>query len=919
VNSKYSADPQLQFTTVATKLRPPRQLRQLLSRARLLEEIEHGLAGRLVILSAPAGYGKTSLLGQAFGMLQRAKSRACWLSIDEHDNDVVRFVAHLAATARQVGVILSPPTRMLLESNGNQGQGPSANALLTGLLNEFAALDDDLFVFLDDFHLIREAQVVTLVSELLLAPLERVHILVSARQQPTLPLARLRARGELSEIDAGMLAFSAGEATQFLETTLGRKLSETQAAQLHDKTEGWIASLQMAAIAMQGAADPDAFLHEFSGADRSVADFLMEEVLQRQPHEIQEFLLATSLLDKFNAPLCNAVLGRDDAADLIKQAEQLNLFLFSLDRERGWYRYHRLFAELLRQHLVERHSDLIPRYHERACAWLAQHGHVEDAIEHACAGGDLSHAATLIDAISPALFANGQTAMLRSYAQRLPAEMLKGLPRLQLELAWENLIRWRFDEAREARRMAAQAAAANPESTGPHSELVDAKLAHRDFMLAVFTDDFARALPAADAWLLNYGSLDQFMRSSVHVAMLMCQRDIFQCELPQPRCATLRSQLLEAHAVFGTIFLDTVAGSVHYERGELQLAEHAYVQARMGAIRIQGEHSVLSAMPSAQLACLHYERNNLVEARELIFSTEDVTPEFGLVDSVIARYVTAARLERAAGFDAAAHRWLDQATHLADRWHLPRLHAHVLGERIPLLLSEGLVRDAQRLLLDARYADVLDAGRLAGHADGRGACLALAAARVALEEGETHQTAKALRRWINWTRERACLRTAIPFALLLAKLNQRNGDALAARRALLDALGWGVSGGFMRSFLDEGPAIGELLRQLAEEAGGADAYSGVYVQRMLAAFGYQQPDTEAPADMVVADDPRGLGKRELDILRLSARNLDTREIAAALGLADTTVKWYWKRIFEKLGVRRRALAVAAARQRGLIA
>ncbi|MES2257981.1 MAG: LuxR C-terminal-related transcriptional regulator [Pseudomonadota bacterium] len=912
----------LALTTVATKLRPPRQLRQLLARGRLLDHIEQGLARRLVLVSAPAGYGKTSLLVQAQAMLSARGGKACWLSLDEHDNDAVRFVAHLGAATRQVGVALSPETESLLRASGDHGTGPSAGALQIALLNEFSRLDSDLYLILDDFHLIKERAVLELVSALLLAPLERLRLLIGARGQPALPMGRLRAQGEVAEISARMLAFSGAEAMRFMDGALGRRLSDIQVDQLCDKTEGWIASLQMAAIALQGGADTDSFLLQFSGADRSVADFLIEEVLQRQSPEIQEFLLATAILERFNADLCNAVLEHGDSVALMEQVEQLNLFIFSLDRDRNWYRYHKLFSDLLRQRLVQRFAARAATYHRRACAWLAGHGHGADAIEHAFAAGDTERAGELIDAISPALFASGQTEMLRRLAERLPLEIARELPRLQLELAWENTIRWRFDDARRALRAVTEQLARQAGRDPAVDEQIRIKLAHREFMVDLFTDRWDLALPAGTAWLRQCDTNDQFMRSSVRIAALMCQRDSYQCELAQPQADSLRAQLLEANAIFGMVFLDTVAGSIHYERGDLRLAEAAFVQARAGGIRIHGEDSALSAMPSAQLARLVYERNELAQARQLIDALEVSSAEFGLVDSVIARYVTGARLARADGDDLDAHRRLDQATHLADRYQLPRLHAHVLAERVRLLLSEGLQRDAERLLLDPRYAGSAEASQLTGQADSRGECLALAAARIALEGGDTHQAAKSLRRWMNWTRDRGCLRPAIRFALLLAIVCQRAGDALAARRALLDALRWGADGGFMRSFLDEGPVMADMLAQLAGSAGGADVFSADYLERLLAAFGRPQQGLAQAAPLVaaaqVADDPRGLGERELEILRLSAANLDTREIAEALGLAESTVKWYWKRIFERLGVRRRALAVRAARLRGLI-
>lgn len=921
---------ELPLTTVFTKLRPPGQRRKLLRRERLSADIETNVQRRLVLVSAPAGYGKTSVLAQLFGELSRQGRHVCWISLDEHDNDVVRFVAHLRESIRQAGVPLSHEAISLLDAGASQGEAPSASALRTALLNEFAVLKADLFLFFDDFHVLQAAGILDLVSALLLAPIDRLHLVISSRGQPALPIARLRGLGEIKEIDARMLAFSSQEAIEFMQMTGGCQLNNSQIGQLWDKTEGWIASLQMAAIAIQSSSNADVFLSQFSGADRSIADFLVEEVLHRQTEEIQRFLLATSILDRFNCELCNAVLECRDGRSLIDEVEQLNLFIFSLDRDRTWYRYHRLFSDLLRKRLVDRFPDEAASYHRRACRWLAANGQKADAIDHAFSAGDLDQAGALIDAVSASLFASGQTAMLRSLADRLPAGIVKTLPQLQLELAWENTTRWRFDEARQAltevRKILADQERRSKSCSEEH--LLDAetalsrmKLAHRQFMLGLFADDIEHSLVAGKSWIAEFGDRDKFMRSSVDIALIMCNRETYRCELTQTRAEELRKQLIEANAIYGTVFLDTVVGSTHFARGDLQLAEHAFSQARIGAIRIHGEHSALATMPSAQLAQLLYERNNLDEARQLIDEFNELPPEFRLVDSVIARYVTEARLARHAGMTVEAHYILDLATSIADRYRLPRLHAHVFAERVPLLISDGLSRDAERLTRDPRYQVAADAASLSGHVDTTKECFVMATTRLAFERGEENDAIKVLRRWLSWTRDRQCLRSSVRLAVLLACLCYRNGDGLTARRVMIEALHWGEKGGFIRSFVDEGATVAEILEALAGLSTHAEGFSDAYLKRLLMACG-RQPGNEAITQTTQVpqggEDARSLSEREIDILRLTAANLVTREIAAALGLAESTVKWYWKRIFEKLGVHRRSLAVRAARLRGLI-
>ncbi|OAJ53661.1 hypothetical protein A6V36_36065 [Paraburkholderia ginsengiterrae] len=922
---------ELPLETVNTKLRPPRQRRELLKRERLSAELEASSGRRLVLVSAPAGYGKTSVLAQLFGALSVEERHVGWMSVDTQDNDIVRFVSHLLEATRRTGMVISNDTVNLLGSETNRGVAPLAS-LRTALLNEFSFLDADLFFFFDDFHLIKYPGILDLISALLLAPIEHLHFVISSREQLAFPVARLRALGEIREFDAAMLKFSSDEAVEFMGARIGFPLTKVQMEHLWAKTEGWIASLQMVTIAMQGLSDAEAFLRQFSGADRSIADFLVEEVLNRQTEEVQRFLLATSILDRFNSDLCNAVLERRDSSSLIDKVEDSNLFVFSLDRERNWYRYHGLFADLLRKRLVDHFPDEAAIYNRRACNWLSDNEYIADAIEHAFAASELVRAGALIDEISPTLLARGQTATLRRFAERLPEGVAKSLPRLQLELAWENTILWRFDEARHALKEVRDKLANTVSESriyhgedlfGEEAELFRMKLAHREFMLNVFTDNIEQSLSAAKLWIAEFGDRDQFMASSVGGILMMLNRETYRCEHTQAHAQELRNQFIEANAIYGTVFLNTVAGSIHFARGELQLAEQAYLQSHADAIRIESESSTLAAMPSAQLAQLLYEKNNLGEARRLVESLNGHPSKFRFVDSVIARYITAARLARTDGMTGKAHHALDVSTGIADRYALPRLHAHVLAERVPLLISEGLWRDAERLIKDPRYGGAVAATSFSGHVDTAKECFAIATARIAFEQGERSHALKILRRWLNWTRERQCLRSSIRLAVLLACLCYRSGDKLAARRTMIDALRWGASGGFTRSFLDEGPMVAVILEELAELSSESDVFSFAYLRLLLSACGRRIEKKEATPIIYVqqgeSKDAGGLSEREIEILRLTAANLVTSEIAATLGLAESTVKWYWKRMFEKLGVHRRSLAVRIARMRGLIA
>jgi LuxR family maltose regulon positive regulatory protein len=727
----------------------------------------------------------------------------------------------------------------------------------------------------------------------------------AARGVPALPLARLRAAGEVMDIDARALAFSLPETAGFMQRTGAPALSAEQVGRLHARTEGWAASLQLAAIALGSADDVDAFLQQFSGADRDVADFLMEEVFNRQPPALRDFLLATSILERFDHALCDALLDSGGSRALIDEVERRDLFLLSLDRERACYRYHRLFADLLRQRLQRTRPQTLPLLHRRACDWLAADGQTEAAIAHAFAAGDMERAGALVDHVSTPLFVSGRTATLRALAARLPPAVADAQPRLQLELAWEHTIRWRFAEARHA----LAAVEAHADLGGADGPALHARLAHRQFMLQVFTDDLDGALTAGQAWLAVHGGGGDFMSGSVAVAQMMCERESHRCALTAARAAAFRQRFADTGALYGMVFSETVIGSTHAVRGELALARAAFEEAGRAAVRIHGEASLLAAMPAAQLAALAYEGNRLGEADALLERcavAHGASTEFGLVDSVIARHLTAARLARARRQNDAAHLTLDRGLRLADEYRLPRLRAHLQAERVRLYLLDGHVKDAARLLAGFAPPGLPPAADVFCGSDR--VALAMAQARIDFEHGAHADVLARLRRWTRWAAERQCLSPALRLSLLLAALARRCGDLVTARHALADALRWRGSADFVRSFVDEGEDIRALL---AEQQG--DPLCGALLGAFDGGEAALAPTLAAP------DDPRSLSARELDILGLTAANLQTAEIAARLGLADTTVKWYWKRIFEKLGVRRRPLAVRAARQRGLIA
>jgi LuxR family maltose regulon positive regulatory protein len=416
---------------LATKIYIPPPRPGLVSRPRLIRRLDEGLrlGHRLTLVSAPAGFGKTTLLSEWCAGCGRP---VAWLSLDEGDNDPARFLAYLVAALQTVEVDIGAGVVAALQSP----QPPSMEAGLTLLINEMTTISDPFALVLDDYHLITAQPIQDGLTFLLdhLAP--QMHLCIAGRADPPLPLARLRARGQLTELRAADLRFTPGEAAAFLNTSVGLNLSNAEVAALDARTEGWIAGLQMAALSMRGRQDLPGFIRAFTGTHRFVLDYLVEEVLEQQSPGIQRFLLKTSVLERLAAPLCDAVTAGSDSRTILGQLDRDHLFLIPLDNERRWYRYHHLFADLLRSRLKQTDPDRAPILRRRASEWYEQHGLIVDAVSHAFAAGDIGQVARLVEGNVLAMMGHGELTTVMRWLDGLPAGMVRSRPWLSIARAW---------------------------------------------------------------------------------------------------------------------------------------------------------------------------------------------------------------------------------------------------------------------------------------------------------------------------------------------------------------------------------------------------------------------------------------------------------------------------------------------------
>lgn len=905
-----------------TKLIPPTKNGVLVERGRLLARALEASRGRLLLITAAAGYGKTSVLAQVHEGLARQQFHLGWVSLDEADNDHARFLSHLVESLRNSGLDSGLRFGSAISNLLGSGAPLPASILRTSLLNELAAIDQDLFVFLDDYHLIVDVEVRETLAAMLLAPLPRIHLLIATRSRNELPVTRLLALGQMTEIDSAELAFSDSETGEFIGTSCSKRLDEAQLTRLRAQTEGWAASLQLAAIALNGVEDITHFLDGFSGETRAVGEFLGEEVLRRQPENLQQFLMQTSILKRFNSGLAQAVTGREDSREVLDELESRNLFIFSLDDRRNWYRYHHLFADFLQRRLRDRHPSECESLHRRAAAWLTANGSLTEAIEHAFLAGDAEQAGQLLDAACVQLFAAGQLNTLHKQAARLPRDLLLRLPRLQLELTWDYELQWQFVAARNAlgrvrEILESSAATLSADEKG----FLGSKLAHRELMLALLTDRLPEAHALARQWIARTPADDPFMRASVGTTQMQADRERYLCEGTPMLAESLHRMFLACGAHYGTVFHDTVSAVTLFMRGDLDAAEAIYERARRTAIALQGEDSRLAAMPTALLAELCYERGDLARARDLLARHSRSTVDFGFADHPIARFVTCSRLAFAGGRVDEAEEALEAGQHLAEMHELPRLRAHFVNERVRQLIAGTHGQQAAALLEHPRYQGCFDSLTPGDEPNTTQELLALAWSRICIDRGEYAKALPVLRRWLSHTRERHCARAVVRIGALLARLHVSSGDTGAARRVLREVLLLSPRGGFVRSFVDEGPMLLALLRDLQASLPDTDSDLGQRIREILRAV---DPVAQSGAAIGVASlastDPGDkLSERELEIIRLTAQGMATSDLSAALGLSDATVKWYWQRIFAKLQVHRRFEAVKLARRRGWMA
>jgi LuxR family transcriptional regulator, maltose regulon positive regulatory protein len=877
---------------LATKLYIPPLRPHVVLRPRLLERLNEGLHRKLTLISAPAGFGKTTLLS---AWVAGCDQQVAWLSLDKGESDPTLFLTYLVAALQTIAPTIGEGVSGVLQSP----QPPPTESILTALLNESTAIPDNFFLVLDDYHVI-DAKAVDQALTFLLDHLPpQMHLVIATREDPALPLARLRVGGYLTEVRAVDLRFTPSEAAAFLTQVMGLTLSAEDITALEARTEGWIAGLQLAAISMQGHKDTTSFIKSFTGSHHFVMDYLVEEVLGQQPESIQNFLLRTSILDRLCGSLCDAVLLDATASgrETLEYLERANLFLVPLDNERRWYRYHHLFAELLRQRLHQSTAsspgderDGVAELHRRASQWYEDHGLEMEAFHHAVAANDVARAERLIEGKGMPLQFRGAMISVLNWLESLPTTILDARPSLWVTYASALTMTGQPISSVEEKLQAAEAALQEAEPDGKTRDLVGQIAAIRA-MLAI-PQRQTETLIAQSRRALEYLYPDNLpVRTSATWTLGLA----YQFQRDHVRASRAYTEVIAAAQVSGNIMLTigatTCLGQVQEAENQLSLAARSY---RRG-LQLAGDPPLPAVCEMyLGLARILYEWNDLDAAQEHGQQSLQLARQLATVDTPAACELLLARLKLARGDVAGAAALVAQADQFVREHNFVSRMPEVAAAQVLILLHQGHLVAAAHLA-QANALPISQARVHLAQGDPSTALAVLSPLRQKMEaEG--------------WQDER------LKVMVLQAVALQAHGEKDQAVQLLCDALALAAPGGFIRLFVDEGPPMAHLL-SAAAALGRMPDYTG----KLLAACEAEEHKSEdtsyqPPAQPLIEP----LSPRELEVLQLIAQGRSDQEISERLFLALSTVKGHNRKIFGKLQVQRRTEAVARARELGLL-
>lgn len=911
---------------LTTKLNIPATRGDAVLRPRLIQRLQSGKAGKLTLISAPAGFGKTSLARD--WALEMGRPVA-WITLDEGDNDLTRFASYLAAALRQI----EPSTGQNLEHLLNAPKQPSSHALAAALINDITASTAPFALVLDDYHTIEDVSVHEGLRSLIKHQPPHMHLVITTREDPPLALAKLRAQSQLTEVRAQHLRFTQGEAEALLNNLMGLGLSREEVATVAARTEGWAAGLQLAALSLRDQTDRSSAVQAFTGTDRYIMDYLVDEVLSQQPPQVQSFLLQTSILEQLSGPLCDAVIveaseggGTEDSGAgrpsrkstlppssplkpsqaILEYLEGANLFVTPLDNQRSWYRYHALFSDMLRRRLKHAHPELAPVLHSRASSWYERSGQISQAIEHAAAARDFERAVTLVEQAAEAMLIRTENATVLRWVKAIPAEMILSRPRLCVFYAGALLAGGR--KLGRIEPILQQAEQNDP--TGA----ISSEAAVIRSLVAMSLGDIRDSIELSKLALQSLPEDNLFLRSlargNLGVGYL------------------LNGEVEPASGVFEEVVkMGEMAGSYTASLTALRyLAEIAILRGRLheawsfcergvkASIEQQGAPVPLTGILMAVQGELLREWDELEAAEQLLEKSIELVSLWGEM-IVIDAYISLARTKESMGKIEASQAALRSAKEVAgqsDANSMTRLMLDLHLARYSL--ARGDLKGAEGRIAKYRTAKALAKGKrgkepvhyLMFELEG------MVLSRLQIARRQADEALEILGPLSESARRQNRKGSLIQILVLLALAYQKKNDAHNALQSLGEALKLAEPEGNRRTFIDEGRPMAELLYR-----GASSGISREYCARLLAAFPGAEP-VHPTSDALTEALIEPLSEREIEVLRLIDEGASNAEIAQRLYISLNTVKGHTRKVYRKLNVASRTQAAARARALGIL-
>lgn len=876
---------------ISTKLNIPPFQPNLISRSRLLNRLQDGLwqtggfIRKLSLISAPAGYGKTTLIAEFCHQLQTShppvmddlELDVCWLSLEEADNDQVRFLTYFIAALKEVEGTTGDTALGMLQSP----QIPPLDVYLATLVNDIARFSHRVLFVIDDYHLIHTPTIHQMLNFILEHQPFQLHLVLLSREDPPIPLPRLRAQGQVREIRQDDLRFTSREIATYLQQGIGVSLDSKDLGALERRTEGWAAGLQLAALSMEGREDISTFILEFTGSNRYILDYLIEEVFRNQSEQIQQFLLQVSILDRLSPPLCDFVVERNNSRDLLEHLEHSNLFIVALDEDHEWFRFHRLFVELLRHRLrVSREHDEA-QYHRRASLWFEENGYSTDAVHHALMAQDWNRSAELIHEYSDGLLRGGRLGTLIRWVKQLPEGVIRAYPEVCGEYAWALLLIGDLDMAEP---YLSHAATFHQEDSQYQGGIASAQA-----FLARSRGDFPGTIEKSEKALALLPTEDFATRSIVAINLGLTY---WHAGMLDQADKALREALHSGGksgnhyaAVAAQVFLARNAAS----RSHLHQSEEIYKQ-----IVQQGGPPPMLALAHLDLCGLNYEWNRLGIAQDHWQKGMDLSKRSGNVEFQLAAEMLLARLKLALGAVEAAEGAALRAFEMSQKFS-PFTQARCASSLVQVALAKGDVKAAvewaEKMEVDGDHFTFY-------------MFLNLTRARILIAQKKGSEAAEELS-----TCYKRASKGGWGYGVIATRVLQclNAEDPNSAKEFLRDALALAQLENFLRIFADHGGRIVPCLQGAVLEGTSAE-----YVGKILTIIEGKGARVESYSLI------EPLTQREVEVLRLLVAGLSNREMASTLVLSLGTVKTHVHNIYGKLGVRNRAEAIARTRELALL-